>query len=98
MTTVLELTDVKKIYLTGHISNADENIKVLVDELKKQEIEAVWIDSFSQDTDSLKCIIENGNVVFINELRKAYFGDVVQDITVANEQNISILGYVTVGA
>ena len=46
----------------------------------------------------MKCIIENGNVVFINELRKAYFGDVVQDITVANEQNISILGYVTVGA
>ncbi len=95
---ICDNTDVKKIYLTGHISNADENIKALVDELKKQEIEAVWIDSFSQDTDSLKCIIENGNVVFINELRKAYFGDVVQDITVANEQNISILGYVTVGA
>lgn len=87
--------DVKKIYLTGHIANADKKIKELVDELKNQGIEAAWIDSFSQDADSLKKTIENGNVVFVDELRRAYFGDVIQDISVAHEQDINILGYMT---
>lgn len=94
---VCENKEIKTIYLTGHITNIMV-IESLEKKLKEKGIEVLWTDSLCGEAENLAKVLDVGNILFIEELEKASFRDIVQDITVANEQNISILGYVTVGA
>lgn len=89
---------IKELYLTGHISGDMSILNSLLDGLEKKEIEVTWVEDFSQNAESLNKIKKNGALLFVNELRTTCFKDVIQDVNIANEQNINILGYMTVYA
>lgn len=93
-----ENDNIKSIYLTGsEINRIDEQIVERIEkELGEAGVEIRKGSNINYDAKSLKEMAEIGHVVFIEQEGVSLYQEITEELRVAKEQNINILGSIAV--
>ncbi len=87
---------IENIYMTGsEYENADtETLNILKQELSNQNVKVKDGESIYYNVESLKEGTEIGNLLFIEQKGQSIYEEIANELTLANEQNSNVLGFI----
>jgi hypothetical protein len=90
----------KAIYLTGSdmTSVSSEVLDQIVSTCKGKGVSVILGSEISYHADALEQMAEVGCVVFVEQLRSAYYDELYKEVATCMEHEIPILGMVVIGA
>jgi hypothetical protein len=92
--------DSRAVYLTGSDMTAvsQELLTQIAATCKEKGVSVVLGSEISYHADALEAMAEVGQVVFVEQLRGAYYDEIYKEISTCMEHKIQVLGMVVTGA
>jgi pyruvate-formate lyase-activating enzyme len=92
--------DSRAVYLTGSDMTAvsQELLTQIAATCKEKGVSVVLGSEISYHADALEAMAEVGHVVFVEQLRGAYYDEIYKEISTCMEHKIQVLGMVVTGA
>lgn len=96
LTSLLGANRVDELFLVG--SNMGDYTKLVCQKLKKElkNVKVIVVEDILNNVDSLKAIQNAQNVILVETIEKTLYGEVYKEIQLLKEENIVILGGITI--